>query len=271
MGKIIFLDIDGTLRDFDGTIPKSAVEAIQKARERGHKVCLSTGRPMWQIDEKVRNIGFDGIVSGSGSYVEYEGKRVRHKHFTLLTYIELCKYLLEHHCVIEIHTHTNGFILKHQEEAFQAVKEIVKSEVAISAEEVDSWYKPIDHVMDVARAEKILFFGKELTVEEVLKKWGKSLYVVPLSIPTLEDGGGEITPIYINKAEGIRSILEAGGFKREDAVAVGDGINDIEMIQFAGIGIAMGNAEDAVKEAADIVTSSVQEDGIYQAFQKAGL
>ena len=82
MGKIVFLNIDGTIRDFDGIIPDSAIKAIHMARENGHKVCISTGRTYTRIDKEILDIGFDGIISSSGGYVEYEGECISHRYFT---------------------------------------------------------------------------------------------------------------------------------------------------------------------------------------------
>ena len=73
------------------------------------------------------------------------------------------------------------------------------------------------------------------------------------------------------KVRGIREYLERRGILPEETMAFGDGDNDIEMLRFAGIGVAMGNASDAVKAQADYVTASVDEDGIALALQHFGL
>ena len=75
----------------------------------------------------------------------------------------------------------------------------------------------------------------------------------------------------MHKAEGIRSILKEGNLSQEDVIAVGDSENDLEMLQFASVGIAMGNSSQEVKEAADMVTGSPRENGIYNAFLQLGL
>ena len=75
----------------------------------------------------------------------------------------------------------------------------------------------------------------------------------------------------INKATGMERYLKAAGIAREDSIAVGDGPNDLQMMEYAGIGIAMGNAREEVKERADMVTSSIDDDGIYRAFETLGL
>ena len=69
----------------------------------------------------------------------------------------------------------------------------------------------------------------------------------------------------------MRRYLEYSGISREDTLAIGDGPNDLEMLQYAATGVAMGNAADSLKAAADLVTGCVDEDGLYQAFEQLGL
>lgn len=63
MGKIIFLDIDGTIRWYDGSVPESTIFAIKAARKRGHEICICSGRPYSLIEKNIMDIGFDGVVS----------------------------------------------------------------------------------------------------------------------------------------------------------------------------------------------------------------
>lgn len=266
MKKIIFLDIDGTIRDFDGHVPASAIEAIQEARKNGHEVCISTGRPYCQIEKSILEIGFDGVISGSGSYVEYKGACVRHVFFTTMSYIALCNYLVANHCIVEIQRHDTCNILKSQEQEFLALGEKIQGKLGAQAKQLTALPTAIESSMDLTQVEKLLFFSNELSNEELQKKWGESLCITAFSIPNSEKWGGEITPQGVHKAEGIRSILEEGDFGQQNVIAVGDSENDIEMLKFASIGVAMGNSRPAVIEAADMVTESLREDGIYKAF-----
>ena len=77
--KIIFLDVDGTLIDYDNHIPKSAVVAIRWAREKGHLVYVCTGRSKAEMSPEIWDIGFDGMIGGNGSYVEHEEQVVLHQ------------------------------------------------------------------------------------------------------------------------------------------------------------------------------------------------
>lgn len=74
MMKAIFLDVDGTLTDYEGNIPESAIRAIQQARRNGHKVFTVTGRSKAEMYEDILAIGFDGYIGGNGSYVELDNQ-----------------------------------------------------------------------------------------------------------------------------------------------------------------------------------------------------
>ena len=79
MGKIIFLDVDGTLVDYHNRIPDSAVVAIRKARENGHLVYVCTGRSRAEMQPELWEIGLDGMIGGNGSYVEHHGQVIMHQ------------------------------------------------------------------------------------------------------------------------------------------------------------------------------------------------
>lgn len=83
-------------------------------------------------------------------------------------------------------------------------------------------------------------------------------------------GGADVIPAHLSKAYGLELLLEHWGIRREESAAIGDSMNDFEMIQAAGIGIAMGNGIPALKEAADYVTSDISEDGLKNAFHYLG-
>lgn len=272
MGKIIFLDIDGTIRDFDGSIPDSAREAIAKARQNGHKVCLSSGRPYFQIPELLPGLTFDGVISGSGSYVAFEEECLCHKYITQFTYLTLCNYLLQHGCVFELLTHKDNYILQQSMNEFLLVEQDIQTVLGENAAKfVDSPPVVIESLLDVYEIEKILFFSDTLSLEDVKRTWGTCFYIVPSSVPCGKRIAGEITPAAVTKAAGILSILEKSGHTTSDVIAIGDSDNDIEMLQLAGRGIAMGNGNDAVKAVADYVTLPLNEDGLYHAFVHEGL
>lgn len=77
--KIIFLDVDGTLVDYDNRIPESAIQAIRQARGNGHLIYVCTGRSKAEMPQEIWDIGLDGMIGGNGSYVEHEGQVIMHQ------------------------------------------------------------------------------------------------------------------------------------------------------------------------------------------------
>ena len=82
MSKIIFIDVDGTLLDYENKLPQSAVIAIQQARANGHKVYICTGRSKAEVYDYIWDIGWDGMIGGNGSYVEHLGQVIMHQLIT---------------------------------------------------------------------------------------------------------------------------------------------------------------------------------------------
>lgn len=272
MSKIVFLDLDGTIRDFDGTIPQSAREAIAGARAKGHQVCICSGRAHFQVAPLLRGMEFDGYVTGSGSYVLYQGECLRHKFITQFTYLSLCSYLLHYNCAFELLTYRRSYLLRQALPSFHEILGNIQESLGDGAAKlVETRPTLIDSPLDVHEIEKILFFSDTVTLEELKDRWGTCFYIVPSSLPCSGKIAGEITPAVVNKAAGIQSILTKEEIRREDVIAIGDSDNDIEMLKLAGCGVAMGNGNEAVKAAADYVTKPLKEDGLYHAFMHLGL
>lgn len=271
MGKVVFLDIDGTIRDFDGYIPETTIESIKRARERGHAIYICTGRPLCQVEKRIVEIGFDGVISGSGSYVLHRDKCIRHKCFSLLNYIRFCEYLLQHECIVELQTYKESYILESDEVRFQQMVKDMQERLGEKSEPLTDYPKVLSSYMDIGEVEKILYFSDVLSGDKIHRDWGQCLYIVPLCLPNSKRWGGEVTPHAVTKAEGIKSILAAGNYSIEDTIAVGDSLNDKEMLELVNVGVAMGNAVSDIKQNADIVTDSLRDHGIQKAFQRFGL
>lgn len=77
MKKLLLFDVDGTLIDYDGTLPESIKKAISKARENGHLAVIVTGRSRSHIEEPILDIGFDGMIGGNGAYIELDNKVIK--------------------------------------------------------------------------------------------------------------------------------------------------------------------------------------------------
>ena len=271
MKKIIFLDIDGTIRNFDGTIPESTIRAVRKAREKGHEVCICSGRPYNQIEKKVLDIGFDGVVSSAGGNTQYKGECIGKTCFSPEVYKGFCGYLLEHDCVVEIQRSDKTFVPAQCYEEYLNVGRRLMELTGSTQKILKEFPEKAENAAELPDVEKMLFFSNELPYETIAKDWEGKIHMTTFSLPNPEKWGGEITPPDVMKTAGIRRILEAGGFSGEDVIAIGDSDNDIDMLEFASVGVCMGNGTPNAKKAADMLTDSVMEDGIEKAFLRLGL
>ena len=116
MGKIIFIDVDGTLVDYEGNLPDSAVKAIRQARANGHRVYMCTGRSKAEVYPPLWDIGLDGIIGGNGCYVEDHGHVVMHQLITLDQCRRVVDWLHERHLEFYLESNNGLFASEHFEE-----------------------------------------------------------------------------------------------------------------------------------------------------------
>ena len=128
-----------------------------------------------------------------------------------------------------------------------------------------------EQAWDNENEEKIVYFESDASVEQMHRDLLPYFDVVPGSMIGADEKSGEIGINGINKATAMRIYLEHVGIARENRVAIGDGPNDLQMMEYAGTGVAMGNAREEVKERADLVTADIDDDGIWKAFEALGL
>ncbi len=266
--KVLFFDIDGTLVNFDTTIPASTITALRLARENGHKLILCTGRSLGQLQGAIKELSFDGGVLAAGAYVRYQnqvidattipGEKLRN----IWSFIdeEKLPYIVQ--CVD--HTATERSVKAHLFDVMEHKYEVDEKQFSTVFANMEF----VESKDDFSHVEKVLYYDTSYTVEEIREKLGSQFDVVPMSFMKDGTSSGEITQAGINKAYGMEKLLTYLGKTREDAIAFGDGPNDLEMLSYAGIGVAMGNADDSVKEKADMVTARIDEDGIFLALRK---
>ncbi len=272
MSKLIFLDIDGTLMDFSGHIPESAKIALEKARINGHKIFISSGRIRKEFYSSLDNYQLDGFVAAAGAHVNYQGKDIYHHHMDKEKVAHLLRIFKENHVGFKLQASSGSYT---SQEGKDKLIEIFTGIPGRSQEWIDSIINHTDvneNLDEVEDVEKILYINAPFTVDELRSKLDASYFtVMTASIEEPNPFSGEITEAGINKSSGIQKLLDYLKKSRNDCIAIGDGPNDVDMLLFAGVGVAMGNASEEVKAKADMVTAAVNEDGIYKAFIKLGL
>lgn len=270
MGKIIFIDVDGTLVDYENNIPASAVDAIRCARKNGHKVYISTGRSKAEVYDNIWDIGLDGMIGGNGSYVEDGGKVVMHQLITP----DQCKHIVDwlHGRGLEFYLESNNglFASEHFEtgalEAIQRYSERKGKSSNITVRDVFP-----DMIFDGD-----LYRDDLNKVSYVLSSYQDYLDACE-EFPDLQNGTwggagetalfGDIGVQNISKAHAIQKLLDYLHADVEDTIAFGDAKIDIPMFEYCNYSVCMGSGGTEAKEAADYVTDDVTQDGLYKAFQ----
>lgn len=276
MAKIIFIDVDGTLVDYENHLPVSAADAIKKARKKGHRVYISTGRSKAEVYSELWEIGLDGMIGGNGSYVEDHGKVVMHQVISL----EQCKRIVDwlHEKGLEFYLESNHglFASEHFEEACKStIQEYCRRKGKKEAEQVE--------VRDVFP--EMIFHGE--LYRDDLNKVSYKLNSYQDYLDTKEQfsdmqngtwGGagekalfGDLGVKDITKAKAIECLLEYLGADRKDTIAFGDAKIDVPMLEYCEIGVAMGNGGREIKAVADYITDDVEDDGLWKAFEHLGL
>lgn len=276
MSKIIFVDVDGTLLDYENRLPESALAAIRQARKNGHRVYISTGRSKAEIYPYLWDIGLDGMIGGNGSYVEDHGNVVMHQLITL----DQCKRIVDwlHSRGLEFYLESNNGLFaseRFEEKAVTAVREYRRRKNPVHDEKIT-----------VREAFPEMIFGGELYRDDLNKvSYLLGSYQDYLDtkeqFPDLQNGtwgGAGETALFgdlgvknITKAAAIGQLLAYIGAKREDTIAFGDAKIDIPMLEYCAIGVAMGSGGEEIKAMADYVTDDVDKDGLYNAFVFLGL
>lgn len=273
--KLIFLDIDGTLITAMKKPSPQTVKAVRNARTKGHKVFLCTGRNMPIIGEDIREVGFDGIISSAGGHVEVD-ETVLFDHLLPEETIQECLAVFHSfgvYCRIEneegIYTDPQMEALLKGAEADPSNSELIRMQREI---ETGLPIRPYEQYPKKG-AYKICFTASSLEAIEKTRPYleDRFVYAVHSYGDSTSCFNGEIIPRGIDKGKGMEIICEHFGMSRDDTIAFGDSMNDCEMMQYAGISVAMGNACRELKRMADRVCKSVEEDGIYYEFLKMGL
>ena len=255
MIKVAFFDIDGTLLSHNTrVVPKSTRLALQKLKEKGVKCVIATGRHIAQLQHlDIRDLEFDGYLTLNGQICLDENKKT------------LCGFPIEGRAKERLVQ-----MFREQEQAVLLVEDdrLYMNRIDDRVRYVqDCISSPCSEIGEYTGRELymgVLYIGsdemglvEDLREDLAITRWN------PYAIDMIAKGGG--------KDESIRRYLQEWGLTREECIAFGDGENDMGMLRFAGIGVAMGNAEDCVKEVADYVTDGVDEDGILNALKHFGI
>ena len=274
--KLIFIDIDGTLFDHKkDDIPESAKEAILSAKSKGHKIFLSTGRPYADIDKEILDFPLDGMIVSCGAAVYLENKPIYCKTYPQKELINLIQFMLVNNIGFSLDGIHKNYL---SEEAFICLSGLMfknneDSELSRAMMAKNNCF-PFEEMkeQDLKEVVKISIFTKNKeSCEKLFQKIPDSLTGFMYKNNHLDLYNGEISIKGLTKATGLKQITSYLNKAIEDTVVIGDSLNDLDILQAAGLSICMGNGADECKKVADFTTKDISDDGLAYAFKHFNL
>ncbi len=271
--KYIFLDIDGTLVNFKAQIPPSAITALKQAQKNGHKLIIATGRQRRQVyPQLLQAIRFDGILTSTGAHIEHDGRTI----FQSLIEGDDLALLVERAKRDHVSLLLIGEDGMYGDRSFHEIVLPYMRKVGYSEALIQGAYgnvRMVDDLCAVKKIEKASYFLCPYTTDAWSERLENRFYVVDYSVGKLktEQYFGELTLSGVSKGSAIERYMAHIGAPISDTIAIGDSGNDIDMIRMANVGVAMGNATEPIKQAADYITSDIDDDGILHALEHLGL
>ena len=252
MIKAVFFDVDGTLlSQKQGKVPISTRRALRRIRKKGIKIFIATGRHMIELSKlPVMEIPFDGYLTLNGNLILDENKKAYAGTSISADEVEVLSGIFRAKKIPFVMISSDKRYINYVDDVVVETQASTHGTIpdvgTVSDYDGEKIYQCIAFVQDHER--KVL---DEILDECSITSWN------PTGIDIVARGSG--------KAAGIAQFIEEQGLDRSEIMAFGDGENDIEMLKYAGIGVAMGNAWEEVKKASDYVTDTCDHSGVAQA------
>lgn len=262
--KIIVLDLDGTLTNSKKEISPRNREMLIRVQEQGIRLVLASGRPTYGIvplADELRMNEFGGFILSynGGEIINWETKEMIYEN-VLPNDVVPVLYECARVNHLSILTYDGAEIITENSQDPYVLKEAFLNKMAVreTNDFLTDITLPVAKCLIVGDADKLIPVESELCI----RLQGR------INVFRSEPYFLELVPQGIDKAMSLAILLEEIGVTREEIIAIGDGYNDLSMIKFAGMGVAMGNAQGPVKKAADYITLTNEEDGVAAAIEK---
>lgn len=262
--KLLVLDLDGTLTNKKKEVTEHTRRTLIEAQERGVKIVLASGRPTYGVAplaEILELQKYEGYILSynGGEIIDWKTGEMMYENVLdpdILPYLYKC--VTDNHFAIV--TYDGKYVLTEYPEDEYVLKEAILNVMTP---------KKVDHFLEVIKfpIAKCLIVG-EPTRLAVLEKEMYEHLKDRMGVFRSEPYFLELVPKGIDKAQSLAVLLKEIGMTKEEMIAVGDGFNDLSMIQYAGLGVAMANAQEIVRQNADYITLSNEEDGVAAVVEK---
>lgn len=270
--RAAFLDFDGTLAQ-NGVIPRAHTEAVLRAREAGHAVLLSTGRPASIVAADVAEL-FDGMVTSAGAHIRLGQEQLRDVRFPAALARRTVEALESHGAHYALEAHEALWCSPRSAERLEERRAEIRAprdgERGRGFADILSAIEVTEQLTEVSFA-KIAVWSAPVGIERIAAEIGEAVGALPNSISEDGRGSGELHLAEVDKADGLRLAADHLGVGIEDTVAVGDGANDLGMLRAAGTGVAIRGSRPEVLAAADMEVAPPSGHGVEEAFARLGM
>ncbi|XAR69283.1 Sugar-phosphatase [Bertholletia excelsa] len=269
--RYVFCDMDGTLMNSQSQITSTTAKALRDASSRGVKIVIATGKARPAVINVLRMadlVGKDGIISefSPGVFLQglivygRQGREVFRRNLDSDVCREAFSYSLEHKAPLVAFSEDHCFTLFNHPlvDSLHTVYHEPKAEVVPS----------VEHILAGADIQKLVFLETAEEVTTALRPyWSEAARGRARVVQAVPDAL-EIVPSGTSKGSGVRLLLDHLGVTAKEIMAIGDGENDIEMLELASLGVALSNGSDKTKSVADVIGASNDEDGVADAIYR---
>ena len=254
--KIIFFDIDDTLRNSKtGFIPSTIPTVYRQLRDKGILTGIATGRGIFGVVPEIKALKPDFFVTLNGAYIEDKKSNV---------------------------IYSNKIAKDKVEEYIAWTKEVgidyglVGSHAAKLSKRTEMISQAIDPIYPDLEVDPDFYQKEDIYQMWTFEEQGDDLVLPDTLASTLRmvrwhEHSSDVVPISGSKAAGVAKVVDQLGLKPENVMVFGDGLNDLELFDYAGISVAMGVSHEKIKEKADYITKTLEEDGIFDALEGFGM
>ncbi|RWS44721.1 HAD family phosphatase [Bacillus mycoides] len=279
--KLIAIDLDGTLLSGNKMISKENAEAIRNCQEAGHVVAICTGRSIVDIERLLLEVDLEcPIIAENGALIYKDKKMMKRYPIQNMQALEIVEYLEENGLYYQLYTDKGVYVPNYGVESVRSeIENIKKSKENVDLNELETIAalylehtafhsaescKPIVE-MDI-HVHKLLPFSYDIQKLKRLKE--RFQHNKELAITSSYWHNLEINQYNAQKGNGLYTLAEHLNIPFENTVAIGDGLNDVSMMEKANLSIAMGNAVDEIKAICQYETLSNEEHGVAHALNK---
>jgi Cof subfamily protein (haloacid dehalogenase superfamily) len=222
-------------------------------------------------------IDYDAIIAGSGATIECEHKIIEENALSKEESQYLSNYLLKNNIPANFESstgiyatqYTKDTMLKMVEEQCAGKTQEEKAKHGLTI--LTSQITVVDNIQDLIYNKVSVIDNGKTPYKKIQQDLSDKYDVIPATFAPLGKESGEVTSYHINKATGMDAVVKYFHADIKDTISIGDGFNDLPMFKKAHLSIAMGNAPQEIKDKADRITTSLEEDGIYHAFKELNL